>query len=141
MILMGDEYGHTRLGNNNPYVQDNEINWFLWNQIDPKIFNFVQFLISFRKQHQVLRSERFLTDEDVEWYTNWDESSRLVFFRLKNILIAFNAYHEPRKIQLPEGKWKQIILTEEDWHFDPKGKPISEEMELISYSALLAVRE
>src|SRR5690606_18241202 len=34
MLLMGDEYGHTRLGNNNPYVQDNEINWFLWNELE-----------------------------------------------------------------------------------------------------------
>jgi isoamylase len=30
MFLMGDEIGHTRKGNNNPYVQDNEINWFDW---------------------------------------------------------------------------------------------------------------
>ncbi len=49
MLLMGDEYGHTRHGNNNPYVLDNEINWFLWDQENEKIFSFVAALIRFRK--------------------------------------------------------------------------------------------
>ena len=30
MLLMGDEAGHTRRGNNNPWCQDNELNWFDW---------------------------------------------------------------------------------------------------------------
>ncbi|MBM3192234.1 MAG: glycogen-debranching protein, partial [Chlamydiae bacterium] len=31
MIRMGDEYGHTNLGNNNTYCHD-ELNWFQWNK-------------------------------------------------------------------------------------------------------------
>jgi len=30
MVLMGDEYGHTRKGNNNTYGHDNELNNFDW---------------------------------------------------------------------------------------------------------------
>ena len=30
MILMGDEWGRSRRGNNNGYCQDNEINWIAW---------------------------------------------------------------------------------------------------------------
>ena len=33
MMLMGDEYGHTRHGNNNSYGHDNHLNWFLWKQV------------------------------------------------------------------------------------------------------------
>ncbi|MCP5509907.1 MAG: hypothetical protein H7A39_05820 [Chlamydiales bacterium] len=31
MIFMGDEYKHTRFGNNNAWCQDNCLNWFDWN--------------------------------------------------------------------------------------------------------------
>lgn len=33
MMLMGDEYAHTRYGNNNSYGHDAAINHFLWNQV------------------------------------------------------------------------------------------------------------
>ena len=33
MLLMGDEYGHTRKGNNNAWCQDNELNYFLWDEL------------------------------------------------------------------------------------------------------------
>lgn len=33
MMLMGDEYGHTRYGNNNSYGHDNALNHFLWEQV------------------------------------------------------------------------------------------------------------
>lgn len=34
MILQGDEYGHTRGGNNNSYGHDNQMNHFLWSNHD-----------------------------------------------------------------------------------------------------------
>jgi len=33
MMLMGDEYGHTRNGNNNSYGHDTAINHFQWGQV------------------------------------------------------------------------------------------------------------
>ena len=33
MMLMGDEYGHTRYGNNNSYGHDTAINNFQWQQV------------------------------------------------------------------------------------------------------------
>lgn len=33
MMLMGDEYGHTRYGNNNSYGHDTAINNFQWGQV------------------------------------------------------------------------------------------------------------
>lgn len=32
-MLMGDEYGHTRYGNNNSYGHDTHINNFQWGQV------------------------------------------------------------------------------------------------------------
>jgi isoamylase len=139
MILMGDEYGHTRKGNNNPYVQDNEINWFLWDQMDVKIVHFVSSLITFRQKHPCLKKETFLTDADIKWFNNWDASSRFVSFCLeKTIYCAFNADFEKIHIALPEGKWKTVVYTKEDWIFHTDGAPISS-IELEPYSALVAI--
>jgi isoamylase len=33
MMLMGDEYAHTRYGNNNSYGHDTCINHFQWGQV------------------------------------------------------------------------------------------------------------
>jgi pullulanase/glycogen debranching enzyme len=33
MITMGDEYGHSKNGNNNTYCHDFDINWFRWNLV------------------------------------------------------------------------------------------------------------
>lgn len=139
MLLMGDEYGHTRRGNNNPYVQDNEINWFLWDRPNQKITNFVSSLIAFRKKHAQLRRNRFLTDEDVEWFANWDDPSRLISFWLKpSLYIAFNAHYEPKQIDLPQGKWQLIVNTNEDWQFHSNG-PLISSVSLTPYSSLLAI--
>ncbi|HSX10835.1 MAG TPA: isoamylase [Chlamydiales bacterium] len=143
MLLMGDEYGHTRQGNNNPYTLDNEINWFLWDELkkNQKIFQFVAKLIQFRKEHAALRHTQFLTDEEVSWYNSWDSGSRLLTFSFKtkpSLYFAFNANYEPVQIALPPGSWRQVIHTAEDWEFHTDGKPIST-VELVPYSAFLAI--
>ena len=141
MLLMGDEYGHTRHGNNNPYVQDNPINWFLWDVPNRAIPSFVAALIAFRKKHPQLRHTGFLTDVDIDWYTNWDAGSRLVAFCLKHspsLYIAFNAQPGPASLSLPAGKWQLLVNTEENWLFHTNG-PLVSQIELSPYSALLAI--
>lgn len=44
MMLMGDEYGHTRYGNNNSYGHDSAINNFQWGQVR-STFCFVFFIV------------------------------------------------------------------------------------------------
>ena len=34
MLLGGDEFRRTQMGNNNAYCQDNEISWFDWTLAD-----------------------------------------------------------------------------------------------------------
>ena len=92
MILMGDEWGRSRRGNNNGYAQDNELNWLAWppeaaevddTEIDPEgpqprdqsaglsddsaveFAAFVSGLTAIRHARPLLRAERFLHGEHV----------------------------------------------------------------------------
>ena len=55
LIHAGDEFGQTRLGNNNPYCQDNAINWLDWRltERNKELLTFARFVIDFRKRHGV----------------------------------------------------------------------------------------
>ncbi len=68
MLLGGDEFGRTQLGNNNSYCQDNETSWVNWNR-DEKgaaLNRFVRRVIDLRRQYPVLRQSRFLTARENE---------------------------------------------------------------------------
>lgn len=123
MLTMGDVYGHTSLGNNNPYCQDNRMSWFLWDELkkNEKIFHFVANLIRFRKEHPQLRRTSFLKDSDIEWHSpDWSESSHFVSCTYKgetNLYFAFNASCHEKTIAMPEGQWELVVDTKEDWKF------------------------
>lgn len=153
MLLMGDEYGHTRHGNNNPYVQDNEINWFLWNELQTHhdIFCFVKNLIAFRKNHPELRKPTFLTNQDITWHglqpnrPEWDEKSRFVAFSTHTspkLFVAFNANYCSASVTLPsDTSWKLVVDTKDGWHqqyFLKPGNTLPSTVVLVPYSALIA---
>lgn len=56
MIVAGDEFGFSRGGNNNPYCQDNPVNWLNWGLLknNQDFFQFVKKLITLRKNHPIL---------------------------------------------------------------------------------------
>lgn len=66
MLHSGDEFGHTRNGNNNCYCLDNETNWLNWNltKKNKELFEFVKDAIAFRKKHGVLHQEHALSFMD-----------------------------------------------------------------------------
>jgi len=124
MFLMGDEYGHTKNGNNNTWCQDNVRNWFLWEQ-HTLIFHFVQQLIQFRKRHPVLSGDHY-SQEQILWYgvdghsLDWDDPTPYLSFMIldpqqEDLFIAFNATGNSLSITLPsieEGKvWCHIVNT------------------------------
>ena len=59
LIFMGDEFGNSQNGNNNPYCHDNEITWLNWKDLDNnrEIYSFFKELVWLRKAHPVLRKE------------------------------------------------------------------------------------
>lgn len=60
MILSGDELGHSQMGNNNAYNQDNETTWIDWSSADDELIKFTAKLIEFRKTHALFRQKLFL---------------------------------------------------------------------------------
>lgn len=129
MLLMGDEYGHTKRGNNNTWCQDNALNWFAWDKLEKKsmFYRFVKKLIHFRRAHPIFSRNSFLTKDDIVWHgvqpfnPNWNNDDRFLAFTLydheenQEFYIAFNANFKPLDIEIPppsnQRKWHSIINT------------------------------
>ena len=62
MLLMGDEIGQSKGGNNNSYCHDSALNYFDWQrlQTQPSLYQFVRHLTQFRAAHPVLRRRNYL---------------------------------------------------------------------------------
>ena len=146
MLLMGDEYGHTRMGNNNPYVQDNEINWFLWDQKNGEITSFISALIDLRQKNSCFHRTKFLTDQDIAWHghtpnhPDWSSTSRFVACTQENFYLSFNAHYLPAEIELPEGNWHTLINTAHSWQLQPP-LPLPQKIKMEPYSALLLYKK
>ncbi|NGX61829.1 MAG: hypothetical protein K940chlam9_01318 [Chlamydiae bacterium] len=127
MLLMGDEYGHTKKGNNNTWGHDSRFNWFQWDTLakNRKMFRFFQKMIAFRKAHPILSRFRFLKNQDVVWHgieplnPDWNEKNRLIAMTLVDSLnhyslyIACNAFHHEVSVHLPwhDSPWYQYVYT------------------------------
>ena len=62
ILFMGDEFGNSQSGNNNPYCQDNGITWLNWNdrKKNKELYDFTKGLIALRMAHPVLHQEKEL---------------------------------------------------------------------------------
>lgn len=163
MVLMGDEYGHSRRGNNNPWCQDNAFNWFLWNELTEKenFYRFYRKLIHFRKNHPLLHRGTFLTDQEVSWHgqtpfhPNWGTSEQFIAYTLidndgrKDLYIAFNASGSQVNVEFPptdpQHPWVWIVNTANDPpedFYDPENrKPVeTASYQMLPHSALMLMR-
>jgi len=128
MLTMGDEYGHTKHGNNNTYCHDSDLNWFDWsaaNKQKGSLIRFVKHLLQLRRQREELRRETYVQDGDIEWHgerpwePDWSETGRLLAFTFngskgQGLYVAFNTAHVPRIVNLPSQagrKWQLIVDT------------------------------
>jgi glycogen operon protein len=68
MIYAGDEIGHTQMGNNNAYCQDNPISWLSWvlQPADRDLLTFVQRIINLRKRHPIFHRRRFFQGRPIK---------------------------------------------------------------------------
>jgi len=68
MMSAGDEIGHTQMGNNNAYCQDNPTSWLNWNlqPQDRDLLAFVQRMINLRKRHPVFHRRRFFQGRPIK---------------------------------------------------------------------------
>jgi len=140
MMLYGDEFRRTALGNNNTVFQDNDLNWVNWEYAvtHADILRFARLIIAFRKGHQMVRRWRYMTEEEVEtpvlrhisWHgvkpgePDFDAGSHFLAWVLEgfhtgsrsdgSIYIASNAYWEPLTVELPEvegNTWRRVVDT------------------------------
>lgn len=96
MLVAGDEFGRTQLGNNNAYCQDNPLSWVNWD-IDPRwesVRRRVTDLLALRSAHPLLRSDRYLYHSEV---TNGDGETL-------------------RRVDLTWMDGEQGQMGEDDWH-------------------------
>mmetsp|Transcript_16820 Transcript_16820/g.53270 ORF Transcript_16820/g.53270 Transcript_16820/m.53270 type:complete len:136 (+) Transcript_16820:2225-2632(+) len=128
MLHMGDEYGHTKGGNNNTYCHDNALNWFDWKALEDNqdLCRFVRNMITLRATRPHLRSKEFLGGDLVQWHghephqPDWSDGSRLVAFTLSDkagggLYVAFNASHLAATVALPkfgdDKPWQLLVDT------------------------------
>ncbi|XP_051124613.1 isoamylase 3, chloroplastic isoform X2 [Andrographis paniculata] len=153
MMLMGDEYGHTRNGNNNSYGHDNALNNFQWEQLKDKnsIFRFFSEMIKFRRDHEVFTRKNFIGKNDVTWHEdNWENyESKFLAFTLHegkggDIYIAFNAHDYFVEAAIPpppkSRQWLQVVDTslESPKDFVREGIPgVTETYSVAPYSSII----
>ncbi len=129
MILMGDELGRTKQGNNNTYCHDNELNWLNWDLVEQNgdLLHFARRIIAFRNRHKVLRTREHFWNQDrgggypdiswhgtQAWQPDWSPGSRLLAYMLNShhvqdeaggqdpfIYVAMNAYWDALNLELP----------------------------------------
>ncbi len=129
MLLMGDEIGHSKGGNNNSYCHDSELNWFDWRQlrVNESLFRFLRYLITFRKAHPILRRRSYHQHRDVVgsgypdisfhgtrlWQPDWSYEGRQLSFLLcgqhvradiepdEMIYVIMNAHWQTATFELP----------------------------------------
>ncbi len=123
MILMGDEIGRTKQGNNNSYCQDNDLNWLNWSQKEENadIFRFFKQAIAFRKAHPSLYAPHFPQKAEKNnadfsgiswhgvqaWRPDWSYHSHTLAFMLAGvqsddpIYVVMNMHWENHDFELP----------------------------------------
>jgi glycogen operon protein len=133
MLLGGDEWMRTQLGNNNAYSSgaDNAFNWFDWGTWEPTDFrnrmhDFVRQMIAFRKTHEYALSPSdyssgaplYWEDENGNQPPNWNSRHLAVhyyddsFGPQIDILINMET-GGPVTFQLPQGvNWGRVVDTQ-----------------------------
>ena len=129
-LFMGDEWGKSGGGNNNPYCQDNGLTWQKWNLKKPEkeLLAFTAQLIALRKAHGILHQSNPLTLMDhlscgfpdlsyhgeEAWRTNMNYQTRHIGVMLCGkycvtdgkeddcLYIAYNMHWEPQNFALPK---------------------------------------
>jgi glycogen operon protein len=151
MLLAGDEIGHSQMGNNNAYCQDNAVCWLDWPRADHALFAFTRELIALRRRYRALRHTAWYdgaaqTDgkPDIGWLKpegmSMDEaawrSSASIGIRLgadparETCLLLFNAHPQPLEFVLPDGRWRTLLnsadpaLPSDDVKADIRGRMV-----------------
>ena len=117
MLLGGDELGRTQSGNNNNWVQDNEISWYDWtlSERNRPLLEFTRRLIGLRRAHPVFRRRQFLFGRELEgsglpdaaWFAMHGERMRDEDWGSSPPVIA--VFLNGEEIASPDARGRQIV--------------------------------
>ena len=150
MILMGDEYGASRAGNNNSWCQDCEENYFDWKIVekDPELVRLIKTLTYVRKASSCFLEGQTANDTTITWHgadthaPNWAEDSSFIAYSLKNSLgeiklfVAFNSSEKTVPVHIPRypsSAWHTIVNSSKN---PPKAIFLLEDAPIISSSVI-----
>ena len=130
MILGGDEFMRTQLGNNNAYCQDNNISWFDWNRVtaNEHMVEFFRRAVALTCRYTILQRRKFYLGQDLDadnipdlcWFSadggspDWsDPELRTLCVQLDGgeeqsalgdyyLFIILHADYRPRQVLLPK---------------------------------------
>jgi glycogen operon protein len=137
MVLAGDEFGRSQMGNNNGYCQDSELSWVHWENLPESadaLRGFTQKIIALRHEHSILRRESWRDGMEVTWLNpgggeqtdeHWqDAGSTTLGLHLKrdaqsgdegwdDLLILFNPHNDAVGFKLPDASsnWRVELTT------------------------------
>jgi glycogen operon protein len=127
MFCAGDEFLATRRGNNNPYNQDNDINYLDWDLLETNrdFFRFVQGMIAFRREHPSIARSHYWR-EDICWYgtgkqVDFSPNGQTLAWCLhgashgdSDIYVMVNATSSDENFEIQEGtpaRWRLVADT------------------------------
>ncbi len=148
-LFMGDEWGKSSGGNNNPYCMDNEITWQKWNlkKSERELLSFTRQLIALRRDYRGLHQKEQLKlmdylscgypDLSYHGQDAWRPDMGYFVRHIGTMLcgkycgedgclyIAYNMHWEPHEFALPKplkkGRiWKLLLDTEEESAVSPE---------------------
>ncbi len=129
MLLAGDEFGRSQMGNNNGYCQDSELSWVHWENLPASaeaLRSFTARLIELRQAHSILRRDSWRDGTHATWLNpgggeqtqeQWEDlGSTTLGLRLtsggqqgddaaeewKDVLILFNPHDGAVEFKLPD---------------------------------------
>lgn len=106
LFFMGDEFGNSQNGNNNPYCQDNDVTWLNWANLqqNEELFLFAQRMITLRKDSQIaVLSYHGEQAMQIDFEPNNKHIGVLYRFGDGYYYLAVNMDENPQRLILPEG--------------------------------------
>ncbi|OQP85343.1 glycogen debranching enzyme GlgX [Rhizobium rhizosphaerae] len=138
MVLAGDEFGRSQMGNNNGYCQDSEISWVHWEDLPPsaeELRDFTRRLIALRNAQPLLHRDNWRDGMVIEWVNagggpqlpeHWADGGGTTIGALvsradleeqdgiwSKMLVIFNPHDGPVPFALPEGGWRLMLTTDD----------------------------
>ncbi|HTO30379.1 MAG TPA: glycogen debranching protein GlgX [Pararhizobium sp.] len=139
LLLAGDEFGRSQLGNNNGYCQDSDISWVQWENLPrsaEELRDFVRKLTALRAEQPLLRRDSWRDGMHVTWLNagggeqteeHWqDGGGTTIGVHLSredlrqqddvwaDVLLIFNPHDGPVPFTLPQspsGAWTLALTT------------------------------